>query len=450
MTLDQMTLEQFGEMAFKALAEEPAPPEELQGKPFPEEHAARIRSPNLYKRFRRQNNAFGSGVDVIYGVRKDNDKVEVQAIRFKTSKFTVAQARAWLKSHDYTATIFEPASGSSAASLTDPPSPDNDDATAIPFQEDSLETILSDQAARKNAPRADATKADNRECKDLSKMDAEKNAQRWLAPLGDSQLICGKAEDDDGIDVGSLEGYASTFDNVDLGGDVVRKGAFKKTISEHKNSPIPLMIRHFAYGGDILEAIGFVPGLKEDSHGLKFNAQYFADTASQAMRQKIAEMRKNSVNVSTSIGYRLMKSGQVTIDDKPANELLEVAVGEITVTLKPMNTEAVVTVAKTQEETPVTINLPAEQDALTGEASRVFELVGKDGAGRTVDAMVALTGLLRDLVAPKPQDTKPDAGSTGGEPAAATDEKVDLHSDADEVKVRQRAVVLMEAQLLSL
>jgi len=44
-------------------------------------------------------------------VRKDNEKVELQAIRFAASKFTVAQAKKWLKDHDYTSYTFEPATG---------------------------------------------------------------------------------------------------------------------------------------------------------------------------------------------------------------------------------------------------------------------------------------------------------------------------------------------------
>lgn len=78
--------------------------------PYPNEHSARIKSPSGFIRFRRENNKFGQGIHVIWGV-KEGGKAEVQAIRFSRTKFTVAQAKAWLKEHDYKVLEFEAASG---------------------------------------------------------------------------------------------------------------------------------------------------------------------------------------------------------------------------------------------------------------------------------------------------------------------------------------------------
>lgn len=79
--------------------------------PYPGEHAARIHPPSKsrYSRFARKNGAGGAGVDFIYGRRKSDGKMEVQAIRFKSSKFTVAQAKKWLKDHKFKCILFEPA-----------------------------------------------------------------------------------------------------------------------------------------------------------------------------------------------------------------------------------------------------------------------------------------------------------------------------------------------------
>jgi len=68
--------------------------------PFPNEHAVRLQSPNKFKRFRRVNDKFGKGIDVIYGITKDN-KVEVQAVRFDRSKFTIDQVRKHIKERDW-------------------------------------------------------------------------------------------------------------------------------------------------------------------------------------------------------------------------------------------------------------------------------------------------------------------------------------------------------------
>jgi hypothetical protein len=80
-------------------------------KPFPNEHAARIVAPGKFDEFRRRNNAGGSGIHFIFGITRNPRTSELQAIRFDRTKFTVAQARAWLKEHDHKPLLFEPATG---------------------------------------------------------------------------------------------------------------------------------------------------------------------------------------------------------------------------------------------------------------------------------------------------------------------------------------------------
>lgn len=80
-------------------------------KPYPGEHAARLKSPDKYDEFRRKNNEFGNGIDAIYGIYTEEGKrkSELQAIRFDAKIFTVSQAKAWLKEHDYKPIEFEQA-----------------------------------------------------------------------------------------------------------------------------------------------------------------------------------------------------------------------------------------------------------------------------------------------------------------------------------------------------
>ena len=80
--------------------------------PFPNEHAARLQNPDKYDRFRRENDKFGDGIHAIWGVTADGT-VELQAIRFDSSKFTVAQAKKWLSDHDHKPISFEEATGKS-------------------------------------------------------------------------------------------------------------------------------------------------------------------------------------------------------------------------------------------------------------------------------------------------------------------------------------------------
>jgi len=68
--------------------------------PYPNEHAFRINDPDKYRRIRRENDKFGQGIHVIFGITNDG-KAEVQAIRFDADKFTFADAEDWIKKHNY-------------------------------------------------------------------------------------------------------------------------------------------------------------------------------------------------------------------------------------------------------------------------------------------------------------------------------------------------------------
>ena len=85
-------------------------------RPYPNEHAARLRDPAQYERFRRVNDEGGPGVDFIYGVKSSDGEevVELQAVRFDAERFTPAEARQWLTDHDHTAIEFEEATGQKA------------------------------------------------------------------------------------------------------------------------------------------------------------------------------------------------------------------------------------------------------------------------------------------------------------------------------------------------
>jgi HK97 family phage major capsid protein/HK97 family phage prohead protease len=78
-------------------------------RPYPNEHAARLKDPAQYDSLRRVNDEGGNGVDFIYGIKEGES--ELQAIRFRSSVFTSAEAQAWLADHDFEAIEFEEATG---------------------------------------------------------------------------------------------------------------------------------------------------------------------------------------------------------------------------------------------------------------------------------------------------------------------------------------------------
>ena len=79
------------------------------GRPYPNEHAARLTDPDQYDRIRRVNDEFGAGIDAIYGIK--DETAELQAIRFDADRFTPAEARQWLSDNEYSPTEFEEATG---------------------------------------------------------------------------------------------------------------------------------------------------------------------------------------------------------------------------------------------------------------------------------------------------------------------------------------------------
>ncbi len=85
--------------------------EMMAERPYPNEHAARLRDPDQYDSFRRRNDEGGNGVDFIFGIKEGEEGAELQAIRFRLSEFTAAEARAWLSERDYEPLEFEEATG---------------------------------------------------------------------------------------------------------------------------------------------------------------------------------------------------------------------------------------------------------------------------------------------------------------------------------------------------
>jgi len=79
-------------------------------RPYPNEHAARIRDPEKYDDFRRMNDEGGAGIDFIIGLW--DGQSEIQSIRFDADEYSVSEAKDWLDRNNFTAQKFEPAIGS--------------------------------------------------------------------------------------------------------------------------------------------------------------------------------------------------------------------------------------------------------------------------------------------------------------------------------------------------
>jgi hypothetical protein len=155
---------------------------------------------------------------------------------------------------------------------------------------------------------------------------------------------------------GWIEGYAAVFDNVDSQGDVVRKGAFAKTIRERiPAGKVKLMIAHVAKGGSTMEVIGTVSRAHEDAHGLWIHADLSSDATAQEARTKVAEGHV----LGLSIGYVPVVKAEAVVDGAVVTELKEVKLLEVTLTPFPANELAGVTSAKDATgKPPATATVP--------------------------------------------------------------------------------------------
>lgn len=100
-------------------------------------------------------------------------------------------------------------------------------------------------------------------------------------------------------DSGSFEGYASIFGNVDLGGDVIERGAFKEII-KGKNGMVKILNQH-----NTRDPIG-VAEVTQDDVGLRFKGQLILEAASA--RSAYALMKGGALD-GMSIGYDVLDGG---------------------------------------------------------------------------------------------------------------------------------------------
>jgi hypothetical protein len=78
--------------------------------PFPQFHSARQKSPNQFQTNSFKTIKITDGVSAIIGKPIGKESTEVQTYRFDKDKFTVAQAKQWLKDNKASSSDFEPAS----------------------------------------------------------------------------------------------------------------------------------------------------------------------------------------------------------------------------------------------------------------------------------------------------------------------------------------------------
>lgn len=127
-------------------------------------------------------------------------------------------------------------------------------------------------------------------------------------------------------DTGTFDGYASMFGNVDLGGDVIERGAFKEIV-KNKDGNTVILWQHSQR-----DPIG-VASVKQDDTGLRFQGTLVLEDP--IARKAHAHMKAGSAQ-GMSIGYDVMAGG-AEIMKSGVRKLTALKLWEISVVTFGMN-----------------------------------------------------------------------------------------------------------------
>lgn len=179
-----------------------------------------------------------------------------------------------------------------------------------------------------------------------------------------------KMEDKEGISY--IKGHASAFGNVDSHGDIVEKGAFKRSIEDAKKRKINLFSSHSM---DARDLVGSITSMREDGKGLAFEAAISQSPSAQDIAIKAAEGHLSEV----SIGFFIKEYEEVR--DKKTNRTIrhikEVELVEISLVSRASNPEATIlevreedlTTSKTNNEQPKEVKMSEENKSEAKEVN---------------------------------------------------------------------------------
>lgn len=128
-----------------------------------------------------------------------------------------------------------------------------------------------------------------------------------------------------------IEGYASLFDRTDRGGDIVKRGAFARSLEQLKSEgrSVKMLWQH-----DPNQPIGVWEHIEEDARGLKVRGLILEDVGKG--RDAAALVAAGAID-GLSIGYRTRKSSK---DKQGRRVLQELELWEVSLVTFPMLPDA--------------------------------------------------------------------------------------------------------------
>lgn len=141
-----------------------------------------------------------------------------------------------------------------------------------------------------------------------------------------------------GLNKREFDGHGSVFKNIDLGGDIVLPGAFKRSLAQHKsNGSLPAMFW--------MHDPGKVPGKWLDMHEDEKGLSVKGVLAPTPLGDEVHTLLKMEAVSGMSIGYRTVDQDY----DADGNRLIkEAELWEVSVVSLPMNPLAQVVHVKSQ------------------------------------------------------------------------------------------------------
>lgn len=151
----------------------------------------------------------------------------------------------------------------------------------------------------------------------------------------------------------TFSGYGAVFNNIDSYGDMIKPGAFAKSLSESNTSGQwpAMLLQHGGWGvsSDDLMPIGVWTEMAEDGHGLKISGK-LADTSKGRDAYTLMKMDPRPAITGLSIGYVPIKWTSRSKPEDPRRTLEEIKLLEVSLVTFPANDKARVESVKSLDD----------------------------------------------------------------------------------------------------
>lgn len=193
-------------------------------------------------------------------------------------------------------------------------------------------------------------------------------------------------------EAGNFEGYASVFNNIDLGDDIILPGAFTK-VKTTRTGQLKLALFH-----DLTRLIGSAD-YKQDEHGLFLKGRV---NLKVSYARDAYELMKDGTLDSMSIGFNTITSAWEEREGRSIRVIKEAELWEASVVPFGMNPEAQVTSVKSDIrlfESALRERMGLSQKEAAAVASLGYPALHRDGASAAtaiVEELKAVSQLFND------------------------------------------------------